>query len=150
MENNLKKLSKLNQTNCNDVTIEMKIEEKNTIKHKKVQNIHDYEMGRQHVCQLIYINNMIYAFGWLATLLVHWLQFGMNLVYGSLDVSVGYNYYAYLDVCNAVVNLVLAWSLGASFFVYFFGNQTFRLVALGRRKQFMSNCCFLKPDILKL
>ena len=149
MLNNMEKLNELNKTCKEHIVIKIDEEEKN-FKEKKIQNIKDYEMNRQQVCNLILINNLVYALGWIVNLVIHCLQFLLNFAYGSLDVSVGYNYYANLDVCNALANLVLAWSLGINFFVYFFGNQTLRLVALGRRKQLMTSCCFLKPDILKL
>ncbi len=149
MLKNMEKVKELNKTCKEHVVIKIDEEEKN-VKEKKIQNIQEYEMNRQQVCKLILFNNMVYAVGWIVNLVIHWLQFLLNMIYGSLDVSLGYNYYAYLDFCNALANLVFAWSLGINFFVYFFGNQTFHLVALGRRKQLMSSCCFLKPEIFKL
>lgn len=119
-------------------------------KNSSRKNIQEYEIERQKICSLILINNVFYSIGWSISILSHWFQFCINLIYGSLNVYYGYNYYAYLDLINIIACLILTWIMGFNFFVYFFNIHNFRLVAMGKRKQFISNYCFYKPDILKM
>ena len=148
MTENKKNLIIFIKNNTAQISIQMDQNENvNTKKNRKT--IEDYENERQKLCSLILINNLIYSFGWSITLIAHWFQFFVNINNGSLDVRIGYNYYAYLDLTNSLVDIILAWTMGSNFFVYFFNNNSFRFVALGKRKLLMSNC-FFKPEIFKI
>lgn len=149
IKDNKSKLENLVQTNLY-VAIEMNEQESSKSSNKNVKTIEEYELARQQLSNLILINNLVYSVGWSFSLCMHWLQYGINIFYGTLDIQVGYNYLAYLDLINTFANLIFMWTLGMNFFVYFFYNQNFRFFCLGKRKLVVHHYCFLKPDILKL
>ena len=117
---------------------------------EKKKDFNQIEAARQKLCSLVLINNTIFFIGHGLFSLSALLQHLMNFYYGPLDVKIGYNYFAYLDLLNSMANLVLFWSMGMNFFAYLFYNQRFKIIFRSIRK-----CCFNitkttnKPDVLK-
>ena len=102
----------------------------------------DYEIARKRLSNLIVVINKGYLFGHLLFVFSNIYQKVVYYMYGPIKLTISYNYYAYLDLLNAVANILLYLSFSFNFFIYFYYNRKFKYaVEVAYQRLFKCLCC---------